>query len=79
MRNGASGLRARLYRSLIVTAALTFIATAPLLAQSGAAQPGGMPEDWTHHHAVFGEAGTAQQAIQNGTFGRWLTIDIEDR
>jgi hypothetical protein len=72
MRRAAYGARARHCRWLIVSAAFTFVATAPVLAQSSASQPGGTPEDWTHHHVAFGDAGTAEQAIHNGTFGEWL-------
>src|SRR5262249_12486964 len=39
----------------------------------------GLPEDWTHHHAVFGDAGTAEQAARNGTYDHWLRTGSDPR
>lgn len=39
----------------------------------------GVPEDWSHHHAVFADPGTADQAIKNGTYDRWTKIVNEPR
>jgi len=59
-------------RWLLLSAAFTLLVAAPNLAQNSTSQRAGIPEDWTHHHSVFGDAGTAEQAIQNGTYDRWL-------
>jgi hypothetical protein len=32
----------------------------------------GLPDDWTHHHVVFSDPGTAEQAKKKGTYNRWL-------
>jgi hypothetical protein len=32
----------------------------------------GMPEDWSHHHLVFSNPGTEEEAIRNGTHDKWL-------
>ncbi len=56
----------------IATLALTVASAAPLVAQNRAEQPAGIPEDWTHHHLVFGDAGTEEQAIDGGTHESWL-------
>ena len=34
----------------------------------------GLADDWTHHHLVFSNPGTAEQAMDNGTFERWLKV-----
>jgi len=34
----------------------------------------GLPNDWSHHHLVFSNPGTEQDAIQNGTYDDWLRI-----
>ena len=39
----------------------------------------GLPDDWTHHHLVFSNPGTAEQAMDNGTFERWLKVINEPR
>ncbi len=39
----------------------------------------GVPDDWTHHHLVFSDPGTEKQAIENGTFERWLEVSKEPR
>jgi len=51
----------------------------PTLCQNHPSQGNGVPEDWTHHHAVFGDAGTAAQAIQNGSYLRWLKMVTDPR
>ena len=32
----------------------------------------GVPDDWTHHHLVFSNPGTEEEAIRNGTHDQWL-------
>ena len=32
----------------------------------------GLPDDWTHHHVVFSDPGTAEQAKKKGMYDRWL-------
>lgn len=39
----------------------------------------GVPDDWTHHHLVFSDPGTEKQAIENGTFERWLEVSKDPR
>jgi len=39
----------------------------------------GRPEDWSHHHLVFSNPGTEEQAIENGTDEQWLGIVNEPR
>ncbi len=64
----------------IVTLALGMIAVfgLPLRAQEApAVHVGntlitGLPDDWSHHHQVFSNPGTEQDAIKNGTHDRWL-------
>jgi len=38
-------------------------------------QSPGVPDDWTHHHLIFSNPGTAAEAMLNGTYDRWqLTV-----
>jgi hypothetical protein len=46
----------------------------PVCAQELRNGPTGAPHDWTHHHVVFSNPGTAAQAIEKGTYGEWLAI-----
>jgi hypothetical protein len=39
----------------------------------------GFPDDWTHHHVVFSNPGTLQEAIKNGSFDRWIRIVNDPR
>jgi len=39
----------------------------------------GLPDDWTHHHLVFTNPGTEQEAIKNGTHEQWLKIVNDPR
>ena len=39
----------------------------------------GVPEDWSHHHLVFSNPGTEEDAIANGTHDRWLKIVNDPR
>ena len=39
----------------------------------------GFPEDWTHHHLVFSNPGTEEEAIRNGTHEEWLKIVTNPR
>jgi hypothetical protein len=34
----------------------------------------GMPEDWSHHHLIFSNPGTEDEAMANGTHDLWLNI-----
>jgi len=39
----------------------------------------GVPDDWTHHHLIFSNPGTEQDAITHGTHDRWLKIVNDPR
>jgi len=39
----------------------------------------GLPDDWTHHHLVFSNPGMEQDALANGTYGRWLGVVNDPR
>jgi hypothetical protein len=70
---------ARLCRLLVTTAVLLIGAAASTLAQNNPPQTVGIPEDWTHHHAFWGDAGTAVQAIQDGNYDQWLKTVSDPR
>jgi len=50
----------------------------PALPISAQENPG-EAHDWTSHHLVFSNPGTAEEAIQNGTYARWLRIAANPR
>jgi hypothetical protein len=66
------------FRSFLITAAFSLVVVTPVLAQDSSSQHAGVPEDWTHHHTVFADAGGVEQAIQNGTYDQWLKL-VNDR
>jgi hypothetical protein len=39
----------------------------------------GIPDDWTHHHVVFSNPGTADDAIRKGNYEEWFTIVNDPR
>jgi hypothetical protein len=39
----------------------------------------GLSDDWSHHHLVFSDPGTEQDAVQKGTYDEWLEIVNEPR
>jgi hypothetical protein len=45
----------------------------------GNAKITGVPEDWTHHHAVFSDPGTEVDALKNGTYSEWSSIVNDPR
>lgn len=39
----------------------------------------GLPDDWSHHHLVFSNPGTYEQAVARGTYGEWLRLQYDTR
>ena len=39
----------------------------------------GLAGDWSHRHLIFSHLGTADEALRNGTYDRWLKITGEPR
>ena len=37
------------------------------------------PSDWSHHHLVFSQPGTAEEALQSATYDRWLALMNDPR
>jgi hypothetical protein len=77
----------------VATAVTMFIALGIPLSQSAPGQQAesgpeitvgrfkitGLPEDWTHHHSMFSNPGTEEDAIKNGTHDKWLRIVNDPR
>jgi hypothetical protein len=53
-------------------------ASASALLAHAQAVPGG-PWDWSHAHLIFSLPGTADEALRNNTYDRWLTIAHDPR
>jgi len=45
----------------------------------GNAKITGLADDWTHHHLVFSNPGTQEDAVKNGTYDQWSKIVTEPR
>jgi hypothetical protein len=39
----------------------------------------GVPDDWSHHHLIFSDPGTYEQAVANGTYSKWIKIQYDPR
>ena len=39
----------------------------------------GVPDDWTHHHVVFSDPGTEQEAIRAGRHEQWRKVVNDPR
>ena len=64
---------------MLVILAVTPVSSVLMNGQEAQKQEKGVPWDWTHHHLVFSDPGTADEAIRNGTYERWLTIATDPR
>ena len=59
----------------VLAAVLGVLAALPVSAQENP----GEARDWSHRHLVFSNPGTAEEAIGNGTYDRWLKIAGDPR
>ena len=63
---------------IVLTLATVGALSAPVLGQEapavhvGNTQITGLPDDWSHHHVMFSDPGTEQDAVKNGTHEQWL-------
>jgi hypothetical protein len=75
------GTRATGSRLAVVLVVLAMgVVTVPMTGQEAQVNPAkGVPSDWTHRHVVFSHPGTADEAIRNGTYERWLKITSDPR
>jgi hypothetical protein len=47
--------------------------------QGNTPQVMGLPDDWTHHHVVFSDPGTAAEALAAGHFNEWYRVVTDPR
>jgi hypothetical protein len=52
---------------------------APAAITVGNVQITGLPDDWTHHHLVFSNPGTEEDAYQKGRHDQWLKVVNDPR
>ncbi|HLM82400.1 MAG TPA: hypothetical protein VK302_17480 [Terriglobales bacterium] len=65
---------------MLVILAMTPVSTVLMNGQEAEVkQAKGAPSDWTHQHLVFSNPGSADEAIRNGTYERWLKISTDPR
>ncbi len=75
VRHALCGIRTSVLRLVSVTVMAT-LASAPLFAQN---EFTGYPDDWTHHHVVFSDPGTMDQALLNGSYEAWRRVVSDSR
>lgn len=67
-----------LHRSRALTIGLAFAVAAacgkPMVGQADKVELHGLPEDWTHHHAVFSDPGAAETSIRKDRYDHWLKV-----
>jgi hypothetical protein len=47
--------------------------------QEAPAKSAGVVDDWSHHHVVFSNPGTREDAVRNGTLDQWLKVTNSSR
>ena len=60
--------------ALTLTFAMVAAGWTPTRAQEAPARGQGVVDDWSHHHVVFSNPGSREDAVRNGTLDRWLKI-----
>ncbi|MGA3033731.1 MAG: hypothetical protein ABSD70_10635 [Terracidiphilus sp.] len=58
-------------RNLVAVVVCAFTSSTLVRSQASFA---GFPEDWSHHHVVFSNPGSADDAVRDGTYAKWSTI-----
>ncbi len=79
-----SNTRPSWFRWSIISVALAAVAALCISVRAQeAAKPAapntGYVDDWTHHHVVFSNPGTRDEAVRNGTLDRWTRITNDPR
>lgn len=70
-------VRAGVRIPVVLVMSLLFV---PLLfGQEYPAQRTGIPDDWSHHHVIFSDPGTSEQATRSGALDRWQRITNDPR
>jgi len=66
---------------ILVSLAMTLTVTVVMNGQDGRVKKKakGVAWDWTHHHVIFSRPGSADDAISQGTYERWLRIVNDPR
>ncbi|MGA2502203.1 MAG: hypothetical protein ABSH20_31050, partial [Tepidisphaeraceae bacterium] len=77
MKQASSSLPRRLRTALALGVAL--LCAGIVLGQGQIPESQGVPDDWTHHHLVFSNPGTAAEALENGTYDRWMSVVSDPR
>jgi hypothetical protein len=63
-----------------ITVLITGQPASKLSQRPASRRPIGVPEDWSHHHLVFSDPGTYEQAAKSGaSYAKWLTIQYDTR
>ena len=75
MQLNANGAARTLWRVWLGVACFSLLVSVAAVDGQGAGKAaGGAPEDWSHHHFVFSDPGTAEDAAKKGALERWNRI-----
>ena len=79
-----SNTRPSWFKWSIISVALAAVAALCISVRAQeAAEPAapntGYVDDWTHHHVVFSNPGTREDAVRNGTLDKWTRITNDPR
>ena len=68
-----------LFTLLFAASGLKLRAQEPTPVQVGDTRITGLPSDWSHRHVIFGDPGTEQNSISNGTHDQWNRVVNDPR
>jgi len=64
------------YKAFLASTVLCIVVISSVLisGEPAARHPVGVPDDWSHHHLIFSNPGTAAEALAHGRFEQWYKI-----
>ena len=63
----------------LLAAVLMVCGSTPAFGQESQGYSGGLVDDWTHHHVIFSNPGTVEDALRNATYEKWRRIVSDPR
>jgi hypothetical protein len=65
--------------AMLAAFSIPMLGQVPPAVHVGNTQITGLPDDWSHHHVVFSNPGTEQEAIQRGRHDEWRKVVNDPR
>lgn len=69
----------QLFRWSAAAAVICALSTSMIYAQAYGNRADGVPDDWSHHHIVFSDPGSFDDAMRNGEIDKWSKIVNDPR